>query len=148
MDSLVERLRSGREPRELAEYADTLVEEIIARFQSEIIDGTLAAEQQQELLDVSVGYVFKHREFRELMLEAADRIDALEKALVEEREENLWNAYHSGGVRDGRWTHMFMSGGEWLARQCDFDPQLPGYDDAEIKAAIPIAARKALKGDA
>jgi len=64
----------------------------------------------------------------------------LTKALEEEREENLWNAYHSGHAKDGQWTHMFMSDGEWLARECGFDPYQGHYDDAEIKAAIPKAA--------
>lgn len=60
--------------------------------------------------------------------------------LIAEREDNLWNAYHTGHVREGRWTHMFMSDGEWLARCCGFDPKLADYDDQEIRAAIPKAA--------
>ena len=67
--------------------------------------------------------------------------------LVEEREENLWNAYNSGAVRDGRWTHMFMSDGEWLARQCGFDSREADYDDAEIRAAIPKAALSSVGGE-
>lgn len=76
--------------------------------------------------------------------EAADEIERLSEMLVEEREENLWNAYHSGHARNGRWTHMFIRDGEWLASQCGFDPRQPHYDDAEIRAAIPKAARAAL----
>lgn len=83
-----------------------------------------------------------------MMHEAADRLAALEDALVEEREENLWHAYHSGHAKDGQWTHMFMSDGEWLAKECGFNPRAGHYDDAAIKAAIPEAAKRVLKGDA
>jgi len=69
----------------------------------------------------------------------------LRKALVEEREENLWNAYNEGHERDGEWTHMFMSDGEWLARECGFDPTKGYYPAEEIKAAIPKIARAALQ---
>lgn len=82
------------------------------------------------------------------MLRAADRIErlraevqSLRDDLQDERADNLWNAYNTGHTRAGRWTHMFMSDGEWLARTCGFDPKLPDYDDAEIRAAIPKAAR-------
>ena len=73
------------------------------------------------------------------------RAAQLEGLLVEGREELLWNAYHTGNCKDGRWTHMFMSDGEWLARECGLDPKLYDYDDAAIRAAVPIAARAALK---
>lgn len=68
----------------------------------------------------------------------------LREALVAERENNLWSAYNTGHTKDGRWTHMFMSDGEWLARECGFDPKLPDYPDDDIRAAIPAAARHAL----
>jgi len=73
----------------------------------------------------------------------------LREALVKEREEKLWMAYGQGYESYGRWTHMRMADGEWLARECGFDPALPDYDADEIKAAIPKAARKvlAIKGD-
>ena len=80
--------------------------------------------------------------------EAAEaRNKVLEEALASEREDNLWNAYHTGYIKDGRWSHMFMHDGEWLAAQCDLDPRDVDYDDASIRAAIPIAARAALGGD-
>ena len=80
--------------------------------------------------------------------EAAEaRVKVLEEALATEREENLWNAYNTGHVKDGRWSHMFMSDGEWLAKQCGFDPRINDYDDAAIRKAIPIAARQALGGE-
>jgi hypothetical protein len=71
----------------------------------------------------------------------------LREALVEEREENLWNAYNSGHVKNGEWTHLFMSEGEWLARECGFDPKDGSYPAEMIKAAIPVAARAALSKD-
>ena len=84
--------------------------------------------------------------------DAADAIEALTaeverlgKLLVNEREEVLWNAYATGHEKNGRWTHLFMSDGEWLVRQCDLDPTLGDYDAEQIKAAIPIAARAALQ---
>lgn len=87
-----------------------------------------------------------------LQAEAADeiaslraRVEALETALVSEREENLWHAYHSGFVRNGEWDHMCMSDGEWLAMECGFNVNDRRIADADIRAAIPQAARQALK---
>ncbi len=87
----------------------------------------------------------------ETMTEAADRIEALtaqnerlREALVAEREENLWSAYATGDVRGDEWTHMFMSDGEWLAKECGFDPRQGYYSAEAIRNAIPIAARAAL----
>ena len=74
------------------------------------------------------------------------RVETLETALVAEREDNLWNAYNTGHVKDDRWSHMFMSDGEWLAVECGFDCNLADFDDAAIRAAIPVAARKAIGG--
>jgi hypothetical protein len=77
----------------------------------------------------------------------AAEIERLRGLLVEGREENLWNAYNTGHeAGDGQWTHMFMSDGEWLVRECGLDPKIGRYDAATIKAAIPIAARTALGG--
>lgn len=75
------------------------------------------------------------------------RVETLEAALIAEHESNLWNAYNTGHAHGGRWTHMFMSDGEWLARECGFDCNLADFDDAAIRAAIPVAARKAIGGD-
>jgi hypothetical protein len=68
----------------------------------------------------------------------------LREALVKEREANLWKAYGEGFENNGRWTHMRMADGEWLARECGFDPTLPDYDANEVKAAIPKAGRNVL----
>jgi hypothetical protein len=83
--------------------------------------------------------------------DAADRIEALSaenerlrEALIAEREENLWNAYATGDTRGDEWTHLYMSDGEWLVRQCGFDPKQGYYKAEEIRNAIPIAARAAL----
>lgn len=73
------------------------------------------------------------------------RVEALEAALASEREDNLWNAYHSGHVKDGEWDHMCMSDGEWLAHECGFNVKDRRIADADIRAAIPEAARQALK---
>ena len=67
------------------------------------------------------------------------------EALAEAREETLWNAYHTGHVKDGLWSHLFMSDGEWLAQECGFDPTEYEYPDDEIRAAIPKVARAALE---
>lgn len=74
----------------------------------------------------------------------SERNRVLEEALVNERIDNLWNAYHSGYEKDGRWTHCCMSDGEWLARECGFDPSEREYDAEAVKAAIPKSARAAL----
>jgi hypothetical protein len=80
--------------------------------------------------------------------EAADEIAALrarvavlEEMLVAEREDNLWNAYNVGHVRDGKWNHLCMSDGEWLARECGFNVSDCRFDDEEIRNAIPKVAR-------
>ena len=73
------------------------------------------------------------------------RVEVLETALVSEREDNLWHAYHSGHVRDGEWDHMCMSDGESLAHECGFNVKDRRIADADIRAAIPQAARQALK---
>ncbi len=87
-------------------------------------------------------------------LEAADlietqarEIERLREALVAEREENLWSAYATGDVRGDEWTHLYMSDGEWLVRQCGLDPKQGYYKAEQIRNAIPIAARAALAGD-
>ena len=65
---------------------------------------------------------------------AADEIERLRGLLVAEREENLWNAYNTGHVKDGEWTHMFMSDGESLVSECGLDPRKGYYQDAGISA--------------
>lgn len=82
------------------------------------------------------------------IIAALEEVGRLKARLISEREENLWNAYHTGDVKDGRWTHMYMSDGEWLAQECGFDSRLPEYPDDEIRAAIPIAATRVALGDA
>ena len=72
-----------------------------------------------------------------------EQVEAMRRALIAEREENLWNAYHTGIERDGRWSHAFMSDGEWLARECGFDAAVGDYPADAIKAAIPEAAKRA-----
>lgn len=72
------------------------------------------------------------------------RVEALEGMLVAEREDNLWNAYNAGHVRDGKWDHLCMSDGEWLARECGFNVSDCRFDDEEIRNAIPKVARAIL----
>lgn len=74
-----------------------------------------------------------------------EEIDRLGEALVAEREENLWSAYNTGDVRGDEWTHLYMSDGEWLVRQCGLDPKQIYYKAEQIRNAIPIAARAALQ---
>jgi hypothetical protein len=76
---------------------------------------------------------------------AAAAIRAAMGLLVEEREDRLWNAYHTGYVKDGRWGHMFMSDGEWLAKECGFNPRDADYDNEAVKTAIPVSARRVLE---
>ena len=87
--------------------------------------------------------------------EAVAAIDALvaenerlRGLVVAEREELLWSAYVTGHVKNDEWTHMFMSDGEWLAKECGFDPRQGYYSDQAIRDAIPTAARAALKDTA
>jgi len=92
------------------------------------------------------GMAFLVEDAADALTTLSARVETLETALVAEREDNLWNAYNTGHVKDDRWSHMFMSDGEWLAVECGFDCNLADFDDAAIRAAIPVAARKALGG--
>lgn len=98
------------------------------------------AEVLSETLRATNGGIVKPDVFAEVLDLAADTIEQLERQLAEAREDLLWNAYNTGHVKNGRWTHMFMSDGEWLACECGFNPREPDYDDAAIRAAIPAAA--------
>jgi hypothetical protein len=76
----------------------------------------------------------------------AAEVDRLRAKLIEERTDNLWNAYASGTERDGEWSHNFMSDGEWLARECGLDPGKGWHAAAVVKSRIPeVAARAALQ---
>ena len=86
-------------------------------------------------------------EAADLIETQAREIERLREALVAEREENLWSAYATGDVRGDEWTHLYMSDGEWLVRQCGLDPKQGYYKAEQIRNAIPIAARAALAGD-
>ena len=77
--------------------------------------------------------------------EARAEIARLSGLLIAEREETLWNAYHTGHEGGGMWDHCCMSDGEWLVRECGFDPADRAYPADAIKAAIPNAARAALE---
>ena len=92
------------------------------------------------------GMAFLVEDAADALTTLSARVETLETALVAEREDDLWNAYNTGHVKDDRWSHMFMSDGEWLAVECGFDCNLADFDDAAIRAAIPVAARKALGG--
>ena len=85
----------------------------------------------------------RHRETATAELRAEN--ERLRERLVEAIEETMWAAYNTGHVKDGRWSHMFMSDGEWLAKQCGFDPREVDHPDEAIRAAIPIAACAALE---
>ena len=92
------------------------------------------------------GMAFLVEDAADALTTLSARVETLEAALIAEHESNLWNAYNTGHVKDDRWSHMFMSDGEWLAVECGFDCNLADFDDAAIRAAIPVAARKALGG--
>ncbi len=73
----------------------------------------------------------------------------LRDALLNERVDTLWNAYHCGIERDGKWMDAAMSDAEWLRRECGIEEE--GWIDAEdIKQRIPGAAAKWVRslGDA
>ena len=100
------------------------------------------AEEWADAASVALAEITRLRAERDAL---RARVETLEGALVEEREEVLWQAYGNGSKRDGKWSHNFMSDGEWLVRECGMDPALGWYDAATIQAAIPAAARAALK---
>ena len=99
-------------------------------------------EQLESLAEYSNLYGFHGR--AETYTEAAAEITRLRAELAEardiainEREDNLWNAYAAGSEAAGIWTHLSMSDGEDLVRQCGLDVKARYYDAAIIKAKIP-----------
>jgi hypothetical protein len=81
-------------------------------------------------------------DYATIATEKERRVERLEGALRNEREENLWNAYATGSVKDGQWSHNFMSDGEWLAEECGLDASAAWHDADEVKALIPEAAER------
>lgn len=79
---------------------------------------------------------------------SVERERVLREALADAREDLMWSAYGAGTVRDGRWFHLFMSDGEWLARELGFNPKDGDYDDNAVREAIQVKARRALSGEA
>ncbi|MGP2493326.1 hypothetical protein ACTDI4_17075 [Mesorhizobium sp. PUT5] len=77
----------------------------------------------------------------------AAEVTRLKEALREHVTENVWNAYHIGIERDGRWMDGARSEGEWLARELELPD---GWNDAAlVKSMLPglvgrIVARAAL----
>jgi len=66
----------------------------------------------------------------------------LQAALRESIEDNMWNAYHIGIVKDGKWMDGGMSDAEGLRRELGL---ADGWHDAEaIQDAIPAAAANAV----
>jgi len=66
----------------------------------------------------------------------------LRAALRESIGDNMWNAYHIGIVKDGKWMDGGMSDAEWLRRELGLSD---GWHDAEaIQDAIPAAAANAV----
>ncbi len=107
--------------------------------------------RDKEAAEATVAHVMRHSDNETERANRAEatvatltaQVGAMRGALIAEREENLWNAYHTGIERDGRWSHAFMSDGEWLARECGFDAKAGDYPAEAIKAAIPEAAKRA-----
>jgi len=66
----------------------------------------------------------------------------LRAALRESIGDNMWNAYHIGIVKDGKWMDGGMSDAEGLRRELGL---ADGWHDAEaIQDAIPAAAANAV----
>ncbi len=65
----------------------------------------------------------------------AEEVTRLKEALLEHVSENVWNAYHIGIERDGRWMDGARSEGEWLARELELPD---GWNDAAlVKSMLP-----------
>ncbi len=65
----------------------------------------------------------------------AAEVTRLKEALCEHVTENVWNAYHIGIERDGRWMDGARSEGEWLARELELPD---GWNDAAlVKSMLP-----------
>ncbi len=64
-----------------------------------------------------------------------EEVTRLKEALLEHVSENVWNAYHIGIERDGRWMDGARSEGEWLARELELPD---GWNDAAlVKSMLP-----------
>jgi hypothetical protein len=80
----------------------------------------------------------------EALAKAEAENERLREALLNERVDTLWNAYHCGIERDGKWMDAAMSDAEWLRGECGIEEE--GWIDAEvIKQRIPGAAAKWVK---
>jgi hypothetical protein len=78
----------------------------------------------------------------EAMVKLAAENARLRAALRESIEDNMWNAYHIGIVKDGKWMDGGMSDAEGLRRELGL---ADGWHDAEaIQDAIPAAAANAV----
>jgi len=66
----------------------------------------------------------------------------LREALHESIEDNCWNAYHIGIVKDGQWMDGGMSDAEWLRRELGLADGW--HDAAAIQDAIPVFAANAV----
>ena len=69
----------------------------------------------------------------------------LREKLIAARTETFWDAYYTGYENNGLWHHGCTSDGEWLARECGFDPKDRDYPADEIKSRIPEAAKMAVE---
>jgi hypothetical protein len=144
-DDLVERLRAIGEAEMYESPASTkaLIDEAADAIESLRAEN---ARLTKQVANLEARGIHSCNDECQRPLCVAQRENArLREALVAEREDNLWNAYNTGSVRDGKWDHLCMSDGEWLARECGFNVSDCRFDDEAIRAAIPKAARKALK---
>jgi hypothetical protein len=81
----------------------------------------------------------------DLLTQAQLRIELLEQALIRERAELLWAAYHDGFEIAGKWSTQGKISCEWLVQQLGLDATIGTYDAQLIKQSIPLAAKEVVK---
>lgn len=79
---------------------------------------------------------------QEMIAEEREDADRLERALAVSIEDGMWNAFSLGHVRNDRWHHQRMSDAEELVFALGMNLEDKSWDAADMKAAIPEAAKE------
>ena len=117
-------------------------EHVAGMKSSAVIDHICAAIRALPAVRSHVNETPKNEHDARDVLTLTSERDRLRAALIAERIDTLWNAYSTGMERDGRWRHMCMSDGEWLEHECGLDDSQRDHPADEVKAAIPLAAKR------
>jgi len=139
-------LHFDRKENLISSWNDRVVDRSGNEFVKRLRDRALLAREEDTA--TALGDALHFEEAAERLNALTARVAELEAenerlrgGLLEHVTDNLWNAYHSGIVRDGAWTDGGMTDAKRLRRELGLDH--PGHHDAEmIEASIPELAAK------